>query len=93
MRQNEAAEAVSGMWWALSKIFQGKKEKKKERRTDGGREGERNWFESWLAVEAAAPRLSRPQFWNSERIPPRRVHRRTGDPGPEVLFQRASPPA
>lgn len=39
MRQNEAAKAVSGMWWALSKIFQGKKEKKKKRKEGQMEEG------------------------------------------------------
>lgn len=41
MRQNEAAKAVSGMWWALSKIFQGKKEKKKKGKKDRWRKGGR----------------------------------------------------
>ena len=60
-----------------------------------GKEGERNRFESWLAVEAAAQRTGgSPSLSPGIENPSRQdgVHRRTREPGPEVLFQRASSP-
>ena len=55
-----------------------------------GKEGGRNRFESWLAVEAAAQRTGgSPGLSPGIENPSRQdgVHRRTREPGPEVLFQ------